>query len=405
MKALDDITVLACEQFEAGTTATEPMAFLGATVIVVEPPGRGQQGRDGLRTGKQGLDSFYHIFLTMNKKSITLNLQNPKGVEIFKEMAKKVDIVHSNFAPGTMERLGLGYEVLKKVNPRLIWSIVKGFGVGPYEKYVCMDTVAQAVGGSLSLTGFPDKKPISPGVAAGDTGSGMHAVGAILAALHQRSITGEGQYVETGMSECSLNYNRGNMALRQAEKDPLFQGPAVPRAGSTLPGTAPHNTYRTKDSDDKDNYLMIVAREQKQWDALLKVIGREDLIGNPKYKDVNSRWQYVDEVDKMIEDWTSQRGAEEAFHLLAKAGVPAGITLNTIQMGHDPHLIEREMVIELDHPARGRFKTFGSVHRLSDNKLEYQYGPLLGQHNLEIYAKYMGFSHLDLTKLQAEGVI
>jgi len=405
MKALDDITVLACEQYEAGTTATEPMAFLGATIIMVEAPGRGQAGRAPRPTIKPGVDPFYHIYLNMNKKSITLNLRELKGVEIFKEMAKKVDIVHDNLGPGTMDRLGIGYEALKTVNSRLIVSTIKGFGSGPYEKYYCMDGVAQATGTSYSLTGFPDKPPITPGVTLGDTGTGMFSLGAILAALYQRDITGEGQFVEVSMMDSSMSYNRANYALRQSEKDPLFQGPPIQRAGSTLPGVAPYNIYKTRDSADKENYMMIIAREQNQWDALLRVIGREDLIGNPKYKDANTRWQHVNEIDKIIEDWTSQRSAFEAFHALAKAGVPASITLNSTQMMSDPHFIEREMVIELDHPHRGRYKTFGCVQRLSDNKIEYQTAPLLGQHNAEVYAKYMDYTHLDLTKLAAEGII
>ncbi len=404
MKALDDITVLACEQYAAGTTATLPLAFLGATVIMVEPPDKGQIGRTNRPTYKEGVDAFYHICLTMNKKSITLNLKHPKAVEIFKEMARKVDVVHDNLGPGTMDRLGLGYEALKKINPGLIVSTVKGFGAGPYEKYYCMDGVAQAAGSSYSMTGYPDKPPVSSGMSIGDTGSGMFSTGAILAALHQRSITGEGQFVEVSMMECSMNYNRANYALRQAEKDPLFQGPPIPRAGNTLPGVAPHNIYKTGDVD-KDSYLMIIAREQKQWEALLRVIGRADLIGNPKYRDANTRWQYVAEIDKMIEDWTRKQGAYEAFHLLARAGVPVGITLNTTQMMSDPHYIKREMVIELDHPHRGPYKTNGCVQRLSDSKIEYQNGPLLGQHNSEIYAGYLGYTHYDLNKLRAEGVI
>jgi len=405
MKALDDITVLANEQYEAGTTATEPMAFLGATVILTERPGTGQIGRASRPPSKEGVDPFYHIYLTMNKKSLTLNLKHPKGVEIFKEIAKKVDIVHDNYGPGVMDRLGVGYEALKKVNPRLIVSSVKGFGEGPYEKYFCMDGVAQATGSSISQTGFPDKPPVSTGVSLGDTGTGMFCLGAILAALHQREVTGEGQFVETAMMETSMSYNRANYALKQAEKDPLFQGPPIPRAANTLPGVAPHDMYKTMDSAVNENYLMIYVREQKQWDALLRVIGRTDLIGNPKYKDTNSRWQYVDEVNKIIEDWTSQRSAFEAFHALAKAGVPVGVTQNSTQMMNDPHFTGREMVIELDHPHRGHYKTFGCVQRLSDNPIQYQTGPLLGQHNQEVLAKYLGYTHLDLAKLAAEGVI
>lgn len=405
MKPLDDITVLACEQWEAGTTATEPMAFMGATVIMVERPGSGQVGRTARPTYKKGVDTFYHIYLTMNKKSITLNMKDPRGIEMFKEIAKKSDVVHDNLGPGTMDRLGLGYEDLKQVNPKLIVSSLKGFGEGPYEKFFCMDGVAQSVGTSFSLTGFPDKPPATPGVSLGDTGTGMFCLGAILAAIHQREKTGEGQFVETAMVDCSMNYNRANYSLRQAEKDPMFQGPPVIRAGSTLPGVAPYNTYRTTDSDDKENYMMIIAREQKQWEALLRVIGRTDLIGNPKYKDANTRWQYVDEVDKMIEDWTSKRGAYEAFHLLAKAGVPASITLNSTQMMNDPHFNERGIVLELDHPHRGKYKTFGCVQRLSENELNYRTGPLLGESNAEVYAKYLGLTHHELRQLAAEGVI
>ena len=405
MKALDDITVLACEQYEAGTTVTMPMAFMGATIIMVEPPGKGQIGRTNGPVFKEGVDLFYHIVLTLNKKSVTLNLKSPKGLQMFMDLAKKVDIVHDNLGPGTMDRLGLGYEDLKKVNPRLIVSTVKGFGTGPYEKFYCMDTVAQAVGGSLSLTGFPDKPPVGPGISVGDTGTGMFGLGAVLAALHHRDVTGEGQFVEVGMSECSLNYNRGNWALRQAEKDPLFKGPSIERAGNTLPGTAPHNIYKTRDTEKTDNYLMIVAREQKEWDALLTVIGHPELIGDPRFKDANARWQNVEEVDRLITEWTSRQYAFNAFHRLSKAGVPTGVTMNSVQMGNDPHYQEREMVIELDHPHRGRYKTFGGVQRLSDNPVKYDSGPLLGQHNQEIYAKYLGLTHLDLAKLTAEGVI
>jgi len=405
MKALDDIVVLACEQWEAGTTATMPMAWMGATVIMIEAPGRGQVGRTARPTYKQGVDTFYAIYLTMNKKSLTLNLQNPKGVEVFKELAKKADVVHDNLGPGTMDRLGVGYEALKKVNPRLIVSTIKGFGQGPYEKYFCMDGVAQAVGTSYSMTGFPDKPPITPGVSLGDTGTGMFSLGAILAALHQREKTGEGQFVEVAMAECSMNYNRANYALKQAERDPLFKGAPVMRAGSTMPGVAPYNIYKTTDSTDKDNYLMVIAREPKQWDALLRVIGRTDLTGNPKFKDPWTRWENVAEVDKMIGDWTSNRTAKEGFTALCEAGVPAGITLNSTQMMNDPQFRESGIVIEMDHPHRGKFLTMGCVQKLSDNPIQYENAPLLGQDNLWVLAKYLGYTHLEVTKLAQEGVL
>ncbi|MFH1639489.1 MAG: CoA transferase [Chloroflexota bacterium] len=406
MKAFDDITVLACEQYEAGTTATMPMAFMGANVILVERPGTGQIGRSPRPPiNTPGIDPFYDIFLTMNKKSLTLNLKHPRGVEIFKEIAKKVDIVHDNYGPGAMDSLGVGYEDLKKVNPRLIVSSVKGFGEGPYSTYMCMDGVAQATGSSISQTGFPDRPPVSTGVSLGDTGTGMFSMGAILAALHYREKTGEGQFVEVAMMETSMSYNRANYALKQAEKDPMFQGPPIPRAASTLPGIAPHDIYKTMDTPVNEDYLMIYVREPKQWDALLRVIGRTELIGNPKFKDSNTRWEHVDEVNKIIEDWTSKQRAFDAFHALAKAGVPVGVTQNSTQMMNDPHFVAREMIIELDHPHRGHYKTMGSVQRLSDNPIQYQTGPLLGQNNQEVLAKYLNYTHHDLDKLRAEGVI
>ena len=154
------------------------------------------------------------------------------------------------------------------------------------------------------------------------------------------------------------------------------------------------------------NYLMIVAREQKQWDALLRVIGRADLIGNPKFKDSVTRWQNVEEVNKIIEDWTSKQGAFDAFHTLCRAGVPAGVTMNSTQKMNDPHYLGREIILELDHPHRGLYKTFGCVQRLSgSDKIVYQTAPLLGQHNQEVLAKYLGYTHRDLDKLHAEGVI
>jgi formyl-CoA transferase len=407
MRALDDIIVLANEQYEAGTTATEPMAFNGATVILTEPPVRGQIGRAPRPPiNVAGIDPFYHIYLTMNKKSLTINLKHPKGVEIFKELAKKVDIVHDNYGPGAMEKLGVGYEALKKVNPKIIVSSVKGFGTGPYENFMCMDGIAQATGTTYSQTGWPDKKPVPPGVSLGDTGTGMFSLGAILAALHQRDITGEGQFVEVAMMETNMSYNRANFALKQAERDPLFKGAPILRAGSTIPGIAPHDIYKTLDTPKNENYLMIVCREQNQWDALLRTIGRIELIGNPKFKDAFTRWQNVTEVNKIIEDWTSQQTASDGFHALCRAGVPTGITLNSVQAMNDPHYIGRDMVIELDHPHRGHYKTFGCVQRLGDSPLmEYQTAPLLGQHTQEVLAKYLGMTHHDVTKLRTEGVI
>jgi len=405
LKALDDITVLACEQFEAGTTATELLAFLGAEVIMVEAPMRGQPGRTIMPTYQKGVDTFYHIYLNLNKKSITLNLTNPKGVGIFKEMAKKADIVFDNLGPGTMDRLGIGYEALKAVNPRLIVTTLKGFGEGPYSDYLCYDNIAQATGGAYTLSGWPDKPPTLPGTTLGDTGSGMHGFVAMLAALHYRDITGEGQFVELAMVDNSLCFDRVPLALRQAEKDPMFTGAPAKRVGNDMAGAAPHGIYKAKDTAGTDNYVAIHVVDQAQWHALLKVLGKEDLLGDERFKDSASRWENREAVNQMVEAWTSQRSAQNAFHTLAQAGVPAGVTQNIPQVMNDPHLIARRSVVEVDHPHRGKFKALGCAPRLADSPVEVKCAPLLGQNNADVYARLMGYTQYELAELAKEGII
>ena len=404
-KALEDVKVLDLTQWESGPACTEMMAFLGADVIKVEPPGVGDPARHFSTIPLDpDIDSFYFIHFNLNKKSITLNLENPKGIEILKYMTREVDVLVENFEPGTMEKMGLTYEVLKELNPRLIVARITGYGsYGPYANYPCLDSNAQSMSGSFTWTGWSDKPPVKPGPSIGETGAGVNLFAGIMMALHQRVKMGKGQFVEVSMVDTSLNLCRVAMAVRQTELGQMFRGAPAKRIGVPNPASAPSNIYPTK---DKDVYIVFMfAEAQRQWENLLRVIGHPELIGDPRFVDSNTRGKYSNHVDKLISDWTSTKSGYEAFNTLASEGVSTGVTLTSSQAMNDPNVTYRGKIVELEHPVRGKYKTLSYAPTLEKSPVELKNAPLLGQDNEKVYACLMGYTKPDLSRLKDAGIV
>lgn len=403
-KALEDVKVLDLTTWESGPVAAMMMGFLGADVVKVEPPGVGDPARHFSTVPlAPGVDSFYYIYFNLNKKGITLNLDKAKGVEILKEMVKKFDVLVENYEGGTMENWGLSYDVLKEINPGLIYARISGYGsYGPYANYPCVDATAQAMAGIYSWTGWPDKPPVKPAPSIGEIGAGVNLFAGILMALHEKVRTGKGQFVEVTMADSCVNLTRVALSFRQAEKDQLFRGDYTKRAGIAA-STAPSSFYPTQDDDAYITFMF--GNAQRQWDTLLKTVGHPELIGDPRFADQDIRGKNQEVVDKLIADWTSKQPGVDAFNTLASAGVSTGITLTSTQAMSNPHVIARQKVVELEHPVRGKYKTLGYAANLEKSPVEVTNAPLLGQHNAQVYADVMGYGKADLAKLKEVGVI
>lgn len=398
MQALDNVRILDLTQFEAGPSCTELLAFLGAKVIKVESPKGGDRGRTLLSENPK-LDSHYFLLLNANKQSVTLDLKNEKGKRILLQMVKQVDVVMENFTLGVMEDLGLGYNVLKEVNPRIIFATVKGFGTyGPYSAYKSFDPIAQATGGAFSVTGFPDSPPLRPGPTIGDTGTGVHSAVGILAALWQRERTGEGQKVEVSMQDAMVNYTRVAMMGHHITHKP------VPRRGNDIAQLPPAGLYPCHPGGSND-YVYLLATTGEMWDNILKVIGREDLIGDPRYVEISERKKHAAEVSAMIRAWTEKHDKFEVMEKMAKAEIPCGAVFDSGDVLSDPHLRERGMIVTIEHPTRGAMTMPGCAVQLEQSPREVRPAPLLGQHNEEVYREFLGLSPGELAELKAEGVI
>ena len=399
--ALAGVRVIDLTQFEAGTSITETLAWLGADVIKVENPKGGEQGRSA-SSERPDADSYYFMLLNANKRSITLNLKDPRGKEMLRKLIKEADIFAENFAPGAIEKLGFSYEEVAKINPRIIYATVKGFGKGsPYEKNLAFDMIAQAAGGVMSITGERDGRPIKPGVTLGDTGTGLHAAIGVLAALFQRTVTGRGQKIEVAMQDAMVNY------CRIAYSRQLLTNKACERNGnSVVLGNAPCEVFKCKPGGHNDYVFIYTSRATNaHWERLCEVIGREDLKNDPRFKTPPMRGNHAAEINGEIEKWTKGFSKFEAMEKLGAMGVPCGAVMDTKELSDEPSMREREIFAEIDHPVRGKLTIPGWPVKMSDSYVKVTASPLLGADNVDVYDEILGLSKSDLNSLKKEGVV
>ncbi|MBM3223938.1 MAG: formyl-CoA transferase [Candidatus Tectomicrobia bacterium] len=410
VKALKGVRILDMTHVQSGPSCTQMLGFLGADVVKLEPPGRGDITRGQLRD-IPNVDSLYFTMLNCNKRSITLNMKAAQGTEIFTELLKTSDVLVENFGPGVLDRLGFSWETIQQINPRVIYASIKGFGsYGPNSGLKAYESIAQAMGGSMSTTGVEEGPPLCTGAQIGDSGSGIHMVAAILAALYQRTHTGRGQRVEVAMQDSVLNLVRVKMRDHQrlqhgslSEYPTKTFGKAVPRSGNASGGGHPGTALRCKPGGPND-YVYVVFQPQI-WDRLLKVMGREELIGDERYSTPAARLERLDEVYALVETWSMQFTKFEVTEQLNAIDVPCGPIMDTSDLISDEHLRVRDMIVDVPHTQRGSFKTVGSPLKLSDSPVDVFSSPLLGEHTAEVLHEVMGYDKEQVEKLRQEGVI
>jgi formyl-CoA transferase len=399
---LTGVKVLDLTQFEAGPSCTQALAWLGAEVIKLEIPGKGDPGR---RVGETSphKDDPYFLMYNAGKKSITVNLKSERGLKLVKDLARKADIFIENFAPGAIERLGLGYDVLSGLNPRIIYGQVKGFAEGsPFEKNLAFDMIAQATGGAMSITGERHSIPCKSGVTIGDQGSGMLLAVSLLAALYRRDRTGKGARVNVAMQDATMHYTRAGLAVT------LKSGKAAPRVGakSMGGGNPPANIYPTAPGGPNDYVYIYTSRANpNHWPLLLKTIGREDLNDDERFKTRAARIQNEAALDALISEWSSGRTKYEAMDALGAVGIPAGAVRDTLELLNDPVMARSGFVQRVEHPAHGQVNLPTWPGRFDGKPPLTSRAPLLGEHTADVLSSWLDMSDEDIASLQAEKIV
>ncbi len=374
---LEGVRVLDLTQFEAGPSCTETLAWLGAEVVKVENPKAGEPGRTLGSGPAPAADSYYFMIYNANKKSVTVDLKSERGLALVKEMAGKADVFVENFAPGAIERLGLGWEALHALHPRLIYGQVKGFGDGsPYENNLAFDMIAQACGGTMAITGERDGRPCKPGPTLGDTGTGMLLAIGILGALYQRHTTGTGRRVQVAMQDAQMQYSRSAFIQHARTGEPAMRNGAKSLAG----GMAPAGIYPCKPGGPNDYvYLFTSPANPQHWQRLLEAIGHAELLDDPRFATREARARHEAEIEAMLTEWTMRHDKHEAMRLVGAAGVPAGAVFDTGDLLAEPSFVERGIIQTMQHPS-GALQMPAFPVRFDGAPAPVKPSPLLGEH-------------------------
>ncbi|MCB1744116.1 MAG: CoA transferase [Gammaproteobacteria bacterium] len=400
---LEGLKILDLTQFEAGPSCTEALAWLGADVVKVENPKVGDPGRYTGRT-EDGVDALYFLQYNSNKRSLAIDLKDPRGLEVVKGLAAKADVMIENFAPGAIERLGLGYDVIKDLNPSIIYCQVKGFGKGsPYERNLAFDMIAQACGGLMSITGEEGGPPCKPGATIGDTGTGMLMAISILGAYIRRQRTGQGEHLQVAMQDSILHYIRN--AFTYMERT---DGKAAPRAGSKTVGGGhpPIGVYPCKGGGPNDYvYIYTSAANPEHWNRLLKVMGREDLIGDERFSTPAARSAHRAEVDELVSNWSRQHDKHTAMQLVGEATIPTGAVLDTRELADDKNFEERKIRQTMQHSKVGDYVMSGWPVRFGAEPPPIKPAPLLGEHSGEVLGDWLRMDPDAIAALKSDKII
>jgi formyl-CoA transferase len=414
-KALEGVRILDMTHVQSGPTCTQILAWMGADVLKIERPGVGDATRGQLRDIPD-VDSLYFTMLNHNKRSLTLNTKSDRGKEIFTRLIEECDVMVENFAPGALDRMGFSWDRIQEINPRMIYASVKGFGPGPYEDCKVYENVAQCAGGSASTTGEVEGIPMVTGAQIGDSGTGIHLLAGILAALYHRTHSGKGQRVECAMQDSVLNLCRVKLRDQQRLAHGTLKeythfsrgldiGDAVPRAGNDSGGGQPGRILKCKGwESDPDAYTYFIT-QAAVWEKVCDVIGKPEWKDDPDYAKPEARLPNLDKIFEEIEKWTMTKTKFEVMETCNPFDIPVGPILSMKELAEEESLRETGTVVEVDHPERGRYLSVGNPIKLSASPSDVKRSPLLGEHTEEILKDIVGFSDDEIKAAMDEGAI